>query len=180
MNFPRAPRSPLTYEPHLSLTPDTPPLDSDEYARRFVIEDVFPTIDGGRHAVKRVVGEPIDVWADIFRDGHEVTAAALRWRREGERGWRTASLVPTDNDRWHGGFTPSEIGRHVFVIEAWTSNFATWRRDTLAKQKAGVAIALDLKEGRELIAAAVARAGDAAGRLQAALNMFEATGEAGT
>ncbi|WP_040622550.1 maltotransferase domain-containing protein, partial [Rhodovulum sp. PH10] len=170
----------MTHDPRLSSAIDAAPLDSDAYARRFVIEDVFPTLEGGRWPVKRIVGEPIDVWADIFRDGHEVLAAALRWRREGERGWWTAPIVPVENDRWRGTFVPIELGRHVFAIEAWTSAFLTWRRDTFAKQKAGVDITLDLREGRELIAAAVARAGDAAGRLQAALNMFEATGEAGT
>src|SRR5215831_16798185 len=54
-------------------------------AKRFVIEDIYPTVDGGRFPVKRIAGETIDVWADIFRDGHEVIAAALRWRAKGAR-----------------------------------------------------------------------------------------------
>ncbi|RAI41122.1 maltotransferase domain-containing protein, partial [Rhodoplanes roseus] len=168
----------MTHDPRLSTALDATPLDSDVYGRRYVIEDVYPTIDAGRFPVKRIVGEPVDVWADIFRDGHEVTAAALRWRRDGERGWWTAPLVHAGNDRWHGTFVPIELGRHAFAIEAWTSVFATWRRDTLAKQKAGVDIALELREGRDLIAAALPRAGDTAGRLQAALNLFDATKDA--
>jgi len=51
----------------------------------FHIEDVFPRIDGGRFPVKRIVGERVDVWADIYRDGHDVVAAALVWRREIDR-----------------------------------------------------------------------------------------------
>ncbi|MFL9824528.1 alpha-1,4-glucan--maltose-1-phosphate maltosyltransferase [Rhodoplanes sp. SY1] len=178
MNFPRTPRSTVTYESHLPATAESAPLEAEAYQRRFVIEDVYPTVDAGRYPVKRIVGEPVDVWVDLFRDGHEVTAAALRWRREGERGWRTAPLVPVENDRWHGTFVPIEIGRHVFVVEAWTAGFATWRRDTLAKQKAGQDVTLELKEGRELVAAALPRAGDMAGRLQAALNMFGTAGGA--
>ena len=49
-------------------------------AKRFVIEDIYPTVDGGRFPVKRIAGEPVEVWADVFRDGHEVIAAAVRWR----------------------------------------------------------------------------------------------------
>jgi hypothetical protein len=37
---------------------------------RIYIEDVYPVVDGGRFPVKRIVGEEVDVWADIFRDGH--------------------------------------------------------------------------------------------------------------
>ena len=49
---------------------------------RFYIEDVYPSVDTGRFAVKRIVGESIDVWADVLRDGHDVVAAQLIWRRE--------------------------------------------------------------------------------------------------
>src|SRR5579864_4978628 len=49
------------------------------------VEDVYPTVDSGRFAVKRVAAEPIDVWADIFRDGHAMLAADLLWRPEGAR-----------------------------------------------------------------------------------------------
>ena len=43
----------------------------------FHIEDVFPSIDGGRFPVKRIVGERVDVWADIYREGDELVSAAL-------------------------------------------------------------------------------------------------------
>ena len=33
----------------------------------FHIENVYPIIDGGRFGIKRIVGEPIEVWADIYR-----------------------------------------------------------------------------------------------------------------
>jgi len=32
-------------------------------AKRFFIEDIYPSVDGGRFAVKRIAGEAIDVWA---------------------------------------------------------------------------------------------------------------------
>ncbi len=50
---------------------------------RVVIEDVAPAVDGGRFAVKRVVGDEVVVEADCFADGHDVVAcvAALAARR---------------------------------------------------------------------------------------------------
>ncbi len=48
-----------------------------------VIENLQPLIDGGRYPVKRVVGEDLAVEADIFKDGHDVVAAILKWRMVG-------------------------------------------------------------------------------------------------
>src|SRR3954465_7742390 len=90
----------------------------------FNIEDVYPSVDGGRFPVKRGVSEPIQVWADIFRSGHDVIAAQLIWRLEQDRDWVRAPMTPHSNDRWHGVFTPGEPGRYVYAIEAWTDEFA--------------------------------------------------------
>ena len=38
----------------------------------FHFEDIYPSIDGGRFPVKRIVGERVEVWADRYRDGHDV------------------------------------------------------------------------------------------------------------
>jgi starch synthase (maltosyl-transferring) len=73
-----------------------PPVET---AQRVVIEDVSPEIDGGRFAVKRTVGETITVTADIFTDGHDLVAAALRWRRAGEDAWEETPMRPLGNDR---------------------------------------------------------------------------------
>ncbi len=43
-----------------------------------VIESVAPQVDGGRFAVKRVVGEEIVVGADCFAHGHERVACEVR------------------------------------------------------------------------------------------------------
>src|SRR5271166_2205490 len=51
---------------------------------RHIIEAVTPTVDGGRYPAKRIVGEPCVVEADIFRDGHQIIRAALKYRRKSE------------------------------------------------------------------------------------------------
>ena len=49
-----------------------------------VIENLQPLIDGGRYPIKRVIGEDVVVEADIFKDGHDIVAAALKWRVIGQ------------------------------------------------------------------------------------------------
>ena len=73
---------------------------------RIYIEDVYPVVDGGRFPVKRIVGEEVDIWADIFHDGHVVLAAELLWRRERADKWLRVTMVLHDNDRWTASFTP--------------------------------------------------------------------------
>ena len=64
----------------------------------FHIEDVYPLIDGGRFAVKRIVGERVEVWADIYRDGDNLVSAALAWRREQDQEWRREPMTSHSNE----------------------------------------------------------------------------------
>ncbi len=123
----------------------------DLSGQRIYIEDVYPVVDAGRFPVKRVVGEEMDVWADIVRDGHAVLAAELLWRREGAEKWSRVPMALHQNDRWTASFAPTVVGRYVYAIEAWTDAFATWRRDFLAKRAAGMDVALEIEEGRRLL-----------------------------
>ena len=120
-------------------------------AGAFHIEDVYPCVDGGRFPVKRLAGETVDVWADIFRSGHDVIAAQLIWRLEDERDWHRSPMTLHENDRWSGNFVPGEAGRYVYAIEAWTDEFATWKHGFELKQKAGQDVTLDALEGAALL-----------------------------
>jgi starch synthase (maltosyl-transferring) len=135
-----------------SSGPLSTPAIGDLSGRRFMIEDIYPAVDAGRHPVKRIAGEPFEVWCDLFRDGHEVIAAALLWRQNGEREWRREPLRHHENDRWHGTFTPPEPGRYDYAIEAWTDAFGTWRRDFLLKRDAGQNVGVEAQEGLLVLA----------------------------
>src|ERR1700682_6686615 len=69
----------------ITVNKTTQTVESAAAGGAFHIEDVYPLIDGGRFAVKRIVGELVEVWADIYRDGRDVVSAALVWRRERAR-----------------------------------------------------------------------------------------------
>jgi len=124
---------------------------TDPTGPRFRIEEIYPCVDCGRFAVKRIAGETVDVWADIFREGHDVIAAALLWRLEGSAEWQREPMQLLGNDRWHGRFTPAEPGLYLFAIEAWTDQFATWRKEFRLKQEAGQDVSLEAREGYELL-----------------------------
>jgi starch synthase (maltosyl-transferring) len=141
---------------------------------RIAIEEVYPELDGGRYPVKRIEGEIFEVWADIFRDGHDKLRAAVKYRHEDDAEWREATLQFFDNDRWVARFRLDRIGRWRYAIEAWTARFASWRDEVEKKRQAGQQIALELSEGRELVAAAMpSAAGSDLAHLAWALAEFE-------
>jgi starch synthase (maltosyl-transferring) len=123
---------------------------------RIVIEAVYPEIDAGRHPAKRVVGDEVEVWADIFRDGHDKMAAALLYAFEDED-WQEAPFVFFDNDRWVARCRPDRVGRWRYTIEAWTDRFESWRDDLVKKRDAGQSVELELIEGAGLVERAAGR-----------------------
>lgn len=118
---------------------------------RVFIEDIYPTIDNGRFAAKRIVGETVDVWADIFRDGHDILSARLLWGREGELDRESVPMAHQGNDRWFASFTPTKPGRYVYSVEAWTDTFGSWQRDLKARQAAGQPLEQEIEEGWRLL-----------------------------
>ncbi|MGA7853147.1 MAG: alpha-1,4-glucan--maltose-1-phosphate maltosyltransferase [Candidatus Acidiferrales bacterium] len=126
--------------------------------RRVVIENVEPEVDGGRFAIKRVVGESVSVEADINADGHQVLDAVLCFRAAGERGWSETPMRAIGNDRWQGRFQVPEFKPYAYTVQAWLDPYKTWIRDLAKKAEAGQDVSLDFLAGAELAAAAATRA----------------------
>jgi starch synthase (maltosyl-transferring) len=140
-----------------------------EALRRVVIQYPQPTVDGGRFAAKRCVGDTINVSADIFSDGHDLLRAVVRYRAPGERRWREAELRPVDaaqgGVRWAGAFAVDRIGCWTYTVQAWKDEFGTWR-DELERKVAAGQTDLDgeLSEGALLLADALERSKSARDR----------------
>src|SRR5437764_9600146 len=102
-----------------------------------MIDDVHPRTPSGAPA-KAVVGERVPVSAEIFRDGHDILGARVRWRPVGESAWESSllTLSAPGLDRWTGTLVPDRLGPFEFQIEAWTDRFATWRHDAEIKAAA--------------------------------------------
>ncbi len=144
----------------------------------FHIAHVYPSVDGGRFAVKRIAGEPVEVWADIYRDGDEAIAAALVWRHEGDDEWQRAPMTLHSDDRWGGAFTPDRPGRYSYAIDAWTDEFASWRHRFGQKQRSGSDLALDAIEGAGMLTKAQAASHAAAAVIIRQCELYLQTGDA--
>jgi starch synthase (maltosyl-transferring) len=119
--------------------------------KRVVIESVSPQVNGGKFSVKRVVGEPVVVEADIFGDGHQQVYAELLFREEGADVFRRIPMKPIGNDRWSATFIPERLHPYEFTVEAWIDHVATWQHDLKIKQELGQEIEVDLLFGARLL-----------------------------
>src|SRR6201982_769595 len=129
------------------------------------IENLQPLIDGGRYPIKRIVGEDLVVEADIFKDGHDVVAAILKWRVLGKRAWRETQMNFVDNDRWRGVCTLYDEDIHEYTVQAWTDTFRSGQAEFAKKFEAGISdLRSEALEGAALVEAAARRARDRADR----------------
>ena len=146
-----------------------PPRSATEAPARTLINHPAPTVDGGRYAPKRCVGDTVKVTADIFRDGHEIMRAVVRYKAPGGRRWLETPMQAVDAHvngvRWEGEFTVETPGSWQYSIEAWSDVFATWRDEMHRKIDAGQHdLGGELSEGAVLVESAAAAAKDDADR----------------
>jgi starch synthase (maltosyl-transferring) len=119
---------------------------------RIQIQEVRPHIDCGRYALKRTIGESIEVTARIFRDGHETLGAAIRHRGPGSTRWAETPLEATGNDVWVGSFDVNRPGLWCFRIEAWVDRVASFQEELRRKVASGQTdLAGELSEGSLLL-----------------------------
>ncbi len=119
---------------------------------RVVIENVTPSVDGGRYALKRLVGDTVEVGADIFKDGHEVITGRVLYRAPGESSYRAVPLdYDYNSDHWSGRFTVDRVGQWEMLVEAWPDWFRTWRGFLQKRIDAGQDVTSELLEGASLV-----------------------------
>jgi starch synthase (maltosyl-transferring) len=149
-----------------------------EGRNRVIIEAVSPSVDGGRFAAKRTVGDLVRVEADIFTDGHDSIAAALLVHREGPGRWIEIPMAPLVNDRWTAAFRVADLGRYAFKVQGWVDQFETWRLALLKRIKAESDAPVDYLIGADLIEQAAGRAtgADASWLRERALVLRDAKG----
>ncbi|MGH2840202.1 MAG: alpha-1,4-glucan--maltose-1-phosphate maltosyltransferase [Solirubrobacteraceae bacterium] len=140
-----------------------PVPEHDQPPPRIQIGAPAPMIDCGRYAAKRTVGDELTVGADIFRDGHDVLRAVVRYRPPGESEWHEEGMhrvdAHLDGDRWEGTFELDRTGRWSWTIDAWTDAFATWRGEFERKIEAGQSdVSGEISEGVVLLEQAAERA----------------------
>ena len=130
----------------------------DDRRIRVVIENVKPCVDNGRFPVKRVVGERVEVSADIFSDGHDVLTAAAFYTGPQDPERKKVPLKHVINDRWQGSFPLETVGLYRFAVAGWVDHFLTWKHDLRKRLAAGQDPAVQLLRGAGLVGSAAGRA----------------------
>jgi starch synthase (maltosyl-transferring) len=120
-----------------------------------VIEKVRPLINGGRYPVKRLIGERLEIYADLFKEGHDVVSALFKWRKAGTTAWQETPMTcvdPWTQDVWRGEGVFDEPGSHEWTIEAWGDLWKSWQHEWEAKFQAGQAdLQTEILEGAGLV-----------------------------
>jgi hypothetical protein len=127
---------------------------------RVVIESVWPEIDGGRTAVKRVIHDWLEVSADIFSDGHAIIMAELLYRASDTNDWCRVPMRKGDNDRWSARFELDRLLSYAYTIEAWRDPYASWADETRKKIAAERDVTVETVEGLQLIESVRRTCGD--------------------
>jgi starch synthase (maltosyl-transferring) len=129
-------------------------------------------VDEGRYPAKRTSGDTVRVEADVFRDGHDLIRAVVRYKppaasaaSRGRNGRREQEVEMRRIDahlggvRWAAEFEIDRMGRWEYTIEAWTDVFGTWRDELERKVAAGQHdLAGEMSEGVLLLRAAAENA----------------------
>jgi starch synthase (maltosyl-transferring) len=133
------------------ITSTAPAVEEAGEAPRIAIEGLSPAVDGGRFAVKRCVGDWVEVEVDLVSDGHEALAGALLWRPQDAPEWQEIPLRLISNDRWTARFHLARLGRYVFTIAAWRDEFGTFQSALRKKMAAGRDLTQEIAEGYALL-----------------------------
>jgi starch synthase (maltosyl-transferring) len=120
---------------------------------RIPVMDVAPVVEHGRYPAKAAVGEPFEVTALVFREGHDQLGADVVLTDP--QGVRRPPLrmheVPGDVSRMAATVVPDLEGPWTFEVQSWSDPLATWLHDTGIKVRAGVDVELMFTEGARLL-----------------------------
>jgi len=125
---------------------------------RFGLSNVTPLVGSTvnpEFPARAVVGEPIEVAANVFREGHDAVGASVVLRDAAGRKVSVTRMHPgaVGTDRWHATVIADKPGSWSFAVEAWSDPMATWHHAVTAKIEAGQGtddLANDLATGAKL------------------------------
>lgn len=124
------------------------------------VEDIHPTVDCGRFPVKRTLGDLLEVWADVFKPGHDTVAARIQYKWPGDLSWSEEPMARAGNDRWVGRVRLDRLGDFTYRVAAWTDKFTTVLEGVEKWDAAGEDVRADLAGLATMADAAAAKAGD--------------------
>lgn len=115
--------------------------------QRVVIENMTPQLHCGAFFIKRVVGETVEVRADVLGDGHDVIQAELLFRHEKTKKSSARRMSPGLNDEYTASFSVEKQGFYHYSIAAWVDHALNWQHGIEAKIKDGQHVRSELLDG---------------------------------
>jgi starch synthase (maltosyl-transferring) len=118
---------------------------------RVIIEGVTPELDGGKYAIKRIIGQPVNLQMCLVADGHDVLAGEILYKHEKEKNWKSVAIEPIGNDIWTGGFRVEKQGIYQYKIAAWIDQPLTWQHNIERKIKDFQHVNVELLDGLQYL-----------------------------
>ena len=111
--------------------------------------DVTPVVNLGRHPAKAAVGEPFDVTALVFREGHDQLGAEVVLTDPSGQRRPPVRMHDVEGQvsRMAATVEPDTVGSWTFEVQSWSDPIATWLHDAGIKIRAGVDVELMFTEG---------------------------------
>ena len=125
---------------------------------RVVIDRVTPQINCGEFYIKRVIGEIVNVSADVLVDGHDVIAATVLYKHENDKAWSEVRMDLVENDEWIASFRVEKQGYYSYKVEGWVDDALNWQHGIERKIDAGQVVSSELLEGAEIIKSIIKKA----------------------
>ncbi|MCH2204478.1 MAG: alpha-1,4-glucan--maltose-1-phosphate maltosyltransferase [Lentisphaerales bacterium] len=125
-----------------------------------LIQNVTPSVDGGKYPAKQRLGSDVKVSCEAFRHGHDAIKLILKHRRKGLKKWHETAMNCENGglDFYSGSFTPDLIALYEFQVFGYTDHYHNWSKDTKKKLDAGEDLTSDLMAGIQLLEACQKRA----------------------
>lgn len=119
---------------------------------RIPIDDLTPSVPGGRFPAKAVVLEVVPFEATVFREGHDALGVELSLTSpSGAVSKHRMTLVAPGTDRFRVDVQVRETGLWTWRVIAFSDEWATWMHNAEIKIGAGIDVELMFETGARLL-----------------------------
>jgi starch synthase (maltosyl-transferring) len=118
---------------------------------RIVIENVLPQLDNGAFFIKRIIGQKVEVSADILADGHDVMEAVVQFKHEKDKKWNEIRMSKLPNDVFEATFQVEKQGYYNYFVEGWIDYALNWQYGIGKKIQDNQHVKSELLEGVEYL-----------------------------
>jgi starch synthase (maltosyl-transferring) len=115
--------------------------------QRVVIGNISPQIECGAFFVKRVVGEEVNIIADVLGDGHDVIQAEVQFKHETAKEFTLVRMHHLGNDVYGATFQVDKQGFYEYTVRGWVDHALNWQHGIHAKLKDRQHVKSELLDG---------------------------------